>query len=75
MDDRLQILQRANYWSLEILPGMNNTSPALREHSYRLALENSGYLAKSGLSTFSTSDLVPEKFQKRIIWIEQLALF
>lgn len=46
---------------------MNNTSPALREHSYRLALENSGYLAKSGLSILSTSDLVPEKLQERII--------
>lgn len=45
---------------------MNNTSPALREHSYLLALENSGYLAKSGSSIFSTSDLVPEMFQKRI---------
>lgn len=50
---------------------MNNTSPALREHSYLLAWENSGYLAKSGLSIFSTSDLVPEKFQKRIIKIER----
>lgn len=50
---------------------MNNTSPALREHSYFLALENSGYLAKSGLSIFSTSDLVPEKLQERIIQIKQ----
>lgn len=50
---------------------MNNTSPALREHSYLLALENSGYLAKSGSSIFSTSDLVPAMSQKRIIHIEQ----
>lgn len=42
---------------------MNNTSPALREHSYFRALENSGYLAKSGLSIFSTSDLVPDKYK------------
>ena len=46
---------------------MNNTSPALREHSYLLALENSGYLAKSGLSMFSTSDLEPKKLQNRMI--------
>jgi hypothetical protein len=49
---------------------MNNTSPASREHSYLLALEKSGYLAKSGLSIFSTSDLEPEKVQKGMIYIE-----
>ena len=42
---------------------MNNTSPALREHSYLLALENSGYLAKSGLSMFGTSDLIPDNYK------------
>lgn len=42
---------------------MNNTSPALREHSYHLALENSGYLDKSALSMFGTSDLIPDNYK------------